>query len=83
MKKLEVSLDERGLNLIWRALRDRELKLLRQIDESGEDSDEAALLANDVVYLRLYQAELRRKAEGIFSESAFSLDEGWLDLSKM
>lgn len=80
MKNLEVSFDERGFNLVWRALHDRERKLLTMIEQAGEESDDAALLANDVVYLRLYMDDLKRQAVDVLGSGAFSLDEGWVDL---
>ncbi|MFT3867424.1 MAG: hypothetical protein QM715_02890 [Nibricoccus sp.] len=81
MKHVQLKLDEKTFNLLWRSLHDRETVLLEAIANEPKDSDEAALVSNDLVYLRLYKAELEKTGQQAkFPSSAFSLDDGTIDL---
>jgi hypothetical protein len=76
--------DEKYFNLIWRALHEREQSLISEIEFAGAESDNAALTANDLIYLRLCKKELAETARATgFSESAFSEDDGYLDLTQL
>lgn len=82
MKHVQLKLDEQTFNLLWRSLHDREDALLEAIGNEPRGSDEAALLGNDLVYLRLYKAELEKSGQNAkLPDSAFSLDAGVIDLS--
>jgi hypothetical protein len=83
MREFNQVIDEKYFNMLWRALSEREAEISHTI-ESEPDSDESALLSNDLVYLRLCMKELEKKAkETNFSKSAFSLDDGYIDLSDL
>ncbi len=83
MREFNQIIDEKYFNMLWRALSEREAEISHTI-ESEPESDESALLSNDLVYLRLCMKELQDKAEkAAFSKSAFSLDDGYLDLSEL
>lgn len=80
MREFNQTIDEKYFNLLWRALYDREAELSHEI-ENDPESDCAALLSNDLVYLRLCMDELKAKAEAAnFSDSAFCVDDGFMDL---
>jgi hypothetical protein len=84
MRSIDLTVDERLFNLLWRSLSCRETEMLAQIEREGEESDEAALLANEVVYLRMCKKDLEDRArQARFSQGVFSLAEGFIDLSKM
>jgi len=84
MKSFDITIDEKYFNLLWRSLLERENELESNIEQAGSDSDDAALLGNDLVYLRMCKKELEEKAKlSDFSEGAFSLDENYLDLSDL
>lgn len=83
MRTFSLDIDEKYFNLLWRSLSEREAELSHAI-ESDPDSDESALLSNDLVYLRLCMKELREKAnQSKFSEKVFSLEEGYIDISEL
>ncbi|MBB3059724.1 hypothetical protein [Microbulbifer rhizosphaerae] len=83
MREFTQTIDEKLFNLLWRSLSEREAEISHEI-EADLDSDESALLGNDLVYLRLCMKDLEKKAkEARFSESAFSLDDGYIDLSEL
>jgi len=82
MKHVQLKLDEKAFNLVWRSLNDREAALLKAVENEPSGSDEAALLSNDLVYLRLYKAELEETGQKAkLPVSAFSLENGVIDLS--
>lgn len=82
MKEFQLTVDEKAFNLLWRSLADRESELQSNIELVGEGSDAAALLGNELVFLRLTKQELEEKAsQAGFSKGAFSLEEGHIDLS--
>lgn len=82
MRSFTLDVDEKYFNLLWRSISCRENALLEKISDEPEDSNEAALLANDVIYLRLCKKSLEEKAKNsAFSEGAFSLEEKFIDLS--
>jgi hypothetical protein len=81
MKHVQLKFDEKAFNLLWRSLHDREAALLETIQNEPANSDKAALLSNDVVYLRLYKAELEKIAqEANMPDSVFALDDDIIDL---
>jgi hypothetical protein len=84
MRAFQLEIDEKFFNLVWRSICCREAQLLAQIEREGEDSDEAALIANEVVYLRMWKKELEGRANSEdFSPGAFSLSDGFMDLSDL
>ncbi len=84
MRFFELKVDEKYFNLLWRALTERENELAFEIEKSEEDADEAALLGNELVYLRLCKKDLKEKAEeNNFSDSVFSLENEYIDLSEL
>jgi hypothetical protein len=83
MREFTQVIDERYFNLLWRALSERESEMACSIDQDP-DSDESALMSNDLVYLRLCKRDLEDSAKKAgFSASAFSLDDGCVDLSEL
>lgn len=83
MREFTQVIDEKYFNLLWRALSERESELACSIDQDP-DSDESALMSNDLVYLRLCKKELEDSAKRSgFSTSVFSLDDGYMDLSEL
>ena len=84
MKEFQLTIDEKVFNLLWRSLADREAELQSNIELAGAGSDDAALLGNELVFLRLTRQEFEKKAtEAGFAEGAFSLEEGHIDLSDL
>jgi len=84
MRTFELNIDEKYFNLLWRSITERENELLSEIEQAGEDSDDAALIGNDLAYLRLCKKELEEKAKSsAFSQGAFSLDDGYIDLASL
>lgn len=84
MRKFTLEIDEKYFNLLWRPIVARENELLDTLSQEDEDSDEAALLSNDIVYLRLCKKKLQEKAEeAAFSDGAFSLGDDYIDLSTL
>jgi hypothetical protein len=84
MRSFTLNIDEKYFNLLWRSITCRENFLLERISNESEDSDEAALLSNDLVYLRLCKKSLEEMAKtAVFSEGAFSLEEKFFDLSDL
>ena len=84
MRSFALEIDEKLFNLLWRSIITRENEMLDSLSQEDEDSDEAALLSNDIVYLRLCKKELEAKAnEAAFSDGAFSLDDDYIDLSNL
>lgn len=72
MREKNFTLDEACFNTVWRALKDREEKLLSIIEKGDEESDEVVFAANDVVYLRGVIRWFHDEAATCFSDSAFS-----------
>lgn len=84
MRSFHLEINEQNFNLLWRAIHDRENTLVDNLTQEEEDSDNAALLNNDLIYLRLYKNNLEKQARAAsFSEGGFSLDDGVLDLAKL
>ncbi|WHI45680.1 hypothetical protein [Microbulbifer sp. VAAF005] len=75
MRTLKLEIDRSTFSLLWTSLHTRENELLNRINEFGEDSDEAADAANDVIALRLYKKELKAQAEEVFDENAFIVSD--------
>ena len=81
MKHVQIKLDEKAFNLLWRSLHDRETAMLETIKNEPTDSDRAVLFSNDVVYLRLYKADLERVArDANMPDSVYSLADDIIDL---
>jgi len=84
MRNFKLQVNERLFNLIWRSIDARERGLVASLSRKPEGSEEAALIGNDVVYLRLCKKDLEKQARGAaFSDGAFSLDDGHIDLAEM
>ena len=84
MRTFQLDIDEKFFNFLWRSITCRENELLSKISAEPDDSDEAALLSNDVVYLRLCKKSLEESAKkAVFSNGAFSLEEKFIDLSDL
>jgi hypothetical protein len=84
MRSFSFDIDEKYFNLLWRSIIARENELLSKLSKEDEDSDEAALIGNDIVFLRLAKKDLQEKAEKAgFSGGAFSLDDGFVDLANL
>jgi len=84
MRTFNLEVDEKYFNLLWRSINSRENEILSKISAEPEDSDEAALLGNDLVYLRLCKKALQEQAkDSTFSDGAFSLKEKFIDLSDL
>ena len=84
MRSFNIKIDEKYFNLLWRSIIARENELLDSLSQYDEESDEAALISNDIVYLRLCKKDLQDKAqESSFSKGAFSLDDGYMDLADL
>ena len=84
MRNFLLDVDEKMFNLLWRSITERESELIAEINSMADGSDEAALIGNDLVYLRLAKKELEDKAKSNgFSDSSFSLDDGFIDLSEL
>lgn len=83
MREFNQIIDEKYFNMLWRALSKRESEIYHSID-NDPDSDESALMNNDLVYLKLCMKELEEKAKSAkFADSAFSLDDGYVDLQEI
>ena len=81
MRSFTLQIDEKYFNLLWRSVVARENELLNKLSKEEEESDETALISNDIVYLRLAKKDLQEKAgKAGFSGGAFSLDDGFVDL---
>jgi len=84
VRSLSVTLSDSSFNVIWRSLHDREQKLQNIIDEHDEESDEAVVANNDIVYLRTVRDSLRKQAKDAgLADSSFELSEAILDLGSM
>lgn len=82
MKHFSLDVDEHLFNLLWRALAAREQELTDTM--RAADETDAALVANDLVYLRLCKKDLEGRArEQGFSEGVFVLDDGYIDLTTL
>lgn len=78
---VELELDPQFFNLLWRGLYARERELLAAIDRLGPDSDDGALLSNDLVYLRLCRKELQKRARDAgVGDSAFDTSDEFVEL---
>ena len=83
MREFNQTIDEKYFNMLWRALSEKEAEMAFSI-EQDPDSEESALLGNELVYRRLCKSELEEKAKKAnFSPSAFSVDDGFVDLSQL
>jgi hypothetical protein len=84
MRSFNIEIDEKYFNLLWRSIIARENELLDSLSQYDEESDEAALIGNDIVYLRLCKKDLQDKAQkASFSNGAFSLGDGYMDLADL
>ncbi|MGD8845797.1 MAG: hypothetical protein PVI54_09810 [Desulfobacteraceae bacterium] len=84
MRSFTLEIDEKYFNLLWRSIIARENKLIDTLSQEDEDSDESALISNEIVYLRLCKKELQEKAEkSAFSKGAFSIDDNFIDLANL
>jgi hypothetical protein len=84
MRSFTLEIDEKFFNLLWRSIIARENELIDSLSQEDEDSDEAALISNEIVYLRLCKKGLQDKAEkSSFSKGAFSLDDNFIDLANL
>jgi hypothetical protein len=84
VRTFTLEVNEKLFNLLWRSIDARERELLADPSQKPEGSDDSALIGNDVVYLRLCKKDLEKKrarAAG-FSDGAFSLDDGHIDLAQ-
>ncbi len=82
MRSFNITIDEKYFNLLWRALSERESEL--ELDIENSDSDDAALIGNDLVYLRMCKKEIEEKAkQENFSKGTFSVEDGYIDLSDL
>ncbi len=82
MRSFNITIDEKYFNLLWRALSERESEL--ELDIENSDMDDAALIGNDLVYLRMCKKEIEEKAkQENFSKGAFSIEDGYIDLSEL
>ncbi|WP_308363950.1 MULTISPECIES: hypothetical protein [unclassified Microbulbifer] len=75
MRSHDFSLDATNVNVIWRALCDREEKLLDIIKNGDEESDEVVFASNDVVYLRGFKRWIKEEALKAFDESVLSTSD--------
>ena len=75
MRTHTFSPDETKCNAIWRALLDREEKLLNIIKVGDEESDEVVFANNDVVYLRGLKRWFKEEALKSFDESTFNTSD--------
>ena len=84
MKQFDLVVNEQLFNVLWRSLNERDSELESALHQAGEGSDEAALVGNDLVYLRLVMQQLKDKATANgFSEGVFSTEDGYIDLSDL
>jgi hypothetical protein len=84
MRSFTLQIDEKYFNLLWRSVVARENELLNKLSKEDEESDEAALISNDIVYLRLTKKDLKEKAgKAGFSRGSFSLNDGFVDLADL
>jgi len=84
VRTFTLAIDEKLFNLLWRSIDARERELLASLSQKPEGSDDSALIGNDVVYLRLCKKDLAKQARAAgFSDGAFSLDDGHIDLAQM
>lgn len=84
MRAFKLEVDEKHFNLLWRSIHAWESELLDELSQEPEGSDEAALIGNDLAYLRLYKKELKEQAKASsFSDGAFSLEENFIDLANL
>ena len=84
MRKFPLQVDEKLFNLIWRSIDARERELVASLSRKREGWEEAALIGNDLVFLRLCKKDLEKQARAAaFSDGAFSLDDGHIDLAEM
>jgi hypothetical protein len=84
MRSFTAELSEASFNVLWRALHDREQKLQQVIESHGEESDEAVVANNDIIYLRGVMESLRKQAtDAGFRPEAFVISDEIIDLSKL
>jgi hypothetical protein len=63
MRSINIEIDEKYFNLLWRSIIARENELLDSLSQYDEESDEAVLISNDIFYLRLCKKDLQDKAQ--------------------
>ena len=83
MRNLSLMIDEQNFNLIWRGLAAREKELLKIIEEHKDDEDDeiAPCANNDLIYLRLYQDQLKELAtDATFRDNVFDTSDELIDL---
>jgi hypothetical protein len=84
MRTFTLDVNEKVFNLLWRSISARERELLASLSQKPEGSDESALIGNEVAYLRLCKKDLEKQARAAgFSDGAFSLEDGHIDLAQM
>ena len=84
MRSFSIAINEKYFNFLWRAVHSRENELLAILSRVPEESDEAALTTNDLIYLRLCKKELEEKAKlAVFSDAVFSVEDGFIDISTL
>ena len=82
MRSFKLTIDEKLFNMLWRSISERENELEFSVQQA--DTDDAALIGNDIVYLRMCKKELEEKAKASnFSKGAFSLEDSYIDLSDL
>lgn len=83
-RKINIALSESEFNVFWRALHDREKTLQLTIDAHSEESEQAVVANNDIIYLRAVKASFEKKGKDAgFRARCFDLSDEILDLSKM
>jgi len=84
MREFSTTLTETAFNAIWRSLAEREKILIARIESHHEESDEAIVANNDLIYLRGVKESLERQAKDAgFGPECFDVSEEIIDLSKM
>jgi len=84
MISFDMNVDEKYFNLLWRSLLERESELEANIEQSDTNVDDAALMGNDLAFLRLCKKKLKENAQKAnFSEGAFSVNDGYVNLSDL
>lgn len=84
MRVVNINIDETAFNVFWRSLCEREKKLLHIIQSNDEESDEAVVANNDIIYLRAVMESFKKQGEEAgFRAEAFETSDEILDLSKM
>ena len=79
MRNHTFSLDETKCNVFWRALNDREEKLLDIINTGDEESNEVVDASNDIVYLRGLKRWFKEEALKTLDESTFNTSDALIE----